>query len=108
MEASVSLVLVPKAGMVLIKPIETKPASLGVIELADYYQEPETTGQIVALAERFVCEDCGAGRETELRVGMVVIFPPSAGTAIEFPPGERHLMLREADVIAVVEDEVTV
>lgn len=98
-----SLQLIPKAGMLLVKPIQHQPAKSesGLIQLADVYHEPETSGEVIALAERFVCEDCGAGRESDLNVGDVVVFTPSTGDELEWQ-GDRYLLIPEAAVLGVV------
>lgn len=98
-----NLQLTPKTGMLLVKPIQHQPAKSesGLIQLADVYHEPETSGEIVAMAERFICPDCGAGRASELSVGDVVVFPPSAGDELDWQ-GERYLIVPESAVLAVV------
>lgn len=98
-----SLTLVPKTGMVLVRPIPPATPKAGNIELADYYDEPETTGEVVALAERFTCPECGAGRESDVAVGDVVLFPASAGQELEWQ-GVRYLLIPEIAIAAVVEE----
>lgn len=97
-----SLTLVPKAGMVLIRPIASKRPQAGSIVLADYYQEPDTTGQIVKLGDPLGCVDCGTPQR-DVALGDVVLFPPSAGEELEWQ-GERYLLLRESEIIATVEE----
>lgn len=96
-----TLTLIPKTGFVLVRPISTKPASAGTVQLADYYDTPDTSGEVVGVAETFRCEDCGAERTPSVDVGDVVIFPPSAGDVCEFQ-GTRYLVIRDTDVLAVV------
>ncbi len=100
-----SLQLVPKSGMILVRPIAPKIASAGMIQLADYTYQPETTGEVLALAESFACTECGAEHQPQVEEGDVILFPPSAGNSIEFL-GQSLLLLREADVLAVVDDGV--
>lgn len=106
MGSRMSLSLIPKPGFVLVKPIEPPRPSAGDIVLADYYEEPETSGEVIALGGRFTCQACGASRDTEVAVGEVVLFPGSAGDAVEWQ-GTRYLLIPESDIIACV-DEVSV
>lgn len=96
--------LIPKSGMILVRPISTQPAASGPIQLADVYDVPETTGEVVALAERFACPDCGAMKAPQVEAGDLVLFPPSAGSEITVN-GATYLLLREDDVLAIVADE---
>lgn len=100
-----SLTLIPKSGFVLVRPISTEPAKSesGLVQLADYYHVPDTSGEVIAVAETFRCEDCGAERAPGVEVGDVVIFPPSAGDLVEFGC-ERYLVIRDTDVLAVVSE----
>jgi chaperonin GroES len=101
-----SLQLVPKSGMLLVRPIATKVQQSGSIVLADVTYTPDTTGEVIALAERFVCPECGGGDfDCEVQVGDVVMFAPSAGNLVAFN-GQDFLLMREADVLAIVEEGV--
>lgn len=100
-----SLQLVPKSGMLLVRPIAPKIPQCGSIQLADYYHKPETTGEVIGMAERFACPDCGSQHEPQVQEGDVVLFPPSAGNLVEFG-GEPLLLIREDDVLAVVDEAV--
>lgn len=97
--------LVPKSGMILVRPLTKQPPSEGLVQLADVYYEPDTSGVVIALAERFACPDCGAEKQPQVSVGDCVIFPPSAGNACELN-GTSYLLLMEADVLAVVDPNV--
>jgi chaperonin GroES len=95
----------PKSGMVLIRPIQHKPASVGLIELADVYHEVPTSGIVLSVAESFCCAECGAHKEPQVDVLDKVIFAPSAGTEFEVN-GTRFVLLQESDILAVVNPEV--
>lgn len=100
-----SLILIPKAGHVLIQPIAPAPASAGNIVLADVTYESETKGVVVEVAAKLLCEACGSQRESELQKGDVVLFSPGAGDEADLF-GTRYLVLRESEVWAVL-SEVT-
>lgn len=97
--------LVPKSGMILVRPVAHKPLSSGVIQLADVYYDVETSGVVIALAERFACPHCAALKAPQVQVGDKVLFPPSAGSQFELDR-VTYLLLQEDDVLAVVEPEV--
>jgi co-chaperonin GroES (HSP10) len=100
-----SLQLVPKSGMLLVRPIAPKLPSAGAIQLADWHNRPDTTGEVIGMAERFVCTECGSSHEPQVEEGDVILFPPSAGNLVEFG-GEPLLLIREDDVLAVVNEGV--
>jgi co-chaperonin GroES (HSP10) len=93
--------------VLLVKPITPKPATSagGLIQIADVYHEPETSGVIVAMAERFACPDCGAARQSELTIGDLVVFAPSTGEEIEWQR-ERYLLVAEHAVLAVLSEAI--
>ena len=97
--------LIPKTGHILISPIATPTPSAGVIQLAEVYDIPETTGVIVAVAEAYRCPECGATRACELAEGDLVLFPASAGSALTFD-GERYLLMPEDAILAVLSEGV--
>lgn len=98
-----TLQIIPKSGTVLVRPIAVQPAksASGLIQLADVYYAPETTGEVIALPEHTPCPECGTGRPSDFAVGEVIVFPPSAGDEIEWQ-GERYLLVPEASVLGVV------
>ena len=61
----------------------------GIVTIEAY--APDVIGTVVA---------CGG--VTEVSIGDVVLFPPSAGTVMEHE-GRRYLVLHEEELIAVVE-----
>lgn len=74
--------------------VETEDHSItehpsGIVTVASY--APEVVGVIVA-----------AGTVREVAVGQAVIFPPSAGQAVEWE-GRRYVALTEDELLAVVE-----
>lgn len=98
-----TLNLTPKAGMVLVRPILSRPdaSPSGLIQLADVYEDSPTTGEVVGLAESYRCGECGAARESDVQRGDIVLFPPSAGTRFEFD-GAEYLSIPEAEIQAIV------
>ena len=96
------MTVIPKAGHVLIRPVQPKPESVGLVQLADYYDKPETTGVIVGFPDSSPCPHCGEPRESELAIGDLVLFPPSAGDLFTVD-GETFITMPEDRILAVLE-----
>lgn len=98
------MTLIPKSGMVLVEPFPAK-LSGGLVQLADVYDTPETSGVVVGLAESFACPECGCQKAPELSVGDIVLFPASAGNLFELE-NVRYVLMAESDVLAVIGNNV--
>lgn len=100
-----TLVFTPKAGMIFVKPVESKPTTSpeGLIQLAESYDfSVPTTGIIVAMGPPAVCDECLQHTlPSELSEGDVVVWPPSCGDDLEIGE-DTYVVLRESDIIATV------
>ena len=90
----------PLNDRVLVKRIETKESVKGGIIIPDTAKEKPQQGKVVAV---------GAGKREDgkvlpldVKTGDTVLFTKYAGTEIKLD-GEDHLILREDDVLGVVE-----
>ena len=86
----------PLADRVLVKPAQDEEKVGGII-IPDTAKEKPQRGSIVA---------AGNGTKDEemiLKVGDVVLYGKYSGTEIELD-GEKYLMMRQSDVLAVVEE----
>ena len=86
----------PLADRVLVKPAQAEEKVGGII-IPDTAKEKPQRGSIVAT---------GNGTKDEemiLKVGDVVLYGKYSGTEIELD-GEKYLMMRQSDVLAVVEE----
>ena len=86
----------PLADRVLVKPAQAEEKVGGII-IPDTAKEKPQRGSIVAT---------GHGTKDEemiLKVGDVVLYGKYSGTEIELD-GEKYLMMRQSDVLAVVEE----
>lgn len=95
----------PLGSRVLVRP-DPRPAPSTVIETVSYVDPPETSGQVVALGKRFVCDQCHARRPAAVRPGDRVVFSGTAGQYVHVG-ADLFVMLDEADVLAVVPQEGT-
>ena len=85
----------PLADRVLVLPAQAEEKVGGII-IPDTAKEKPQRGKIVAV---------GNGTKDEemiLKVGDEVLYGKYAGTALE-SEGEKYLMMRQSDVLAVVE-----
>lgn len=87
----------PLADRVLVLPKPAEEKTVGGIIIPDTAKEKPLQGEIVAT---------GNGTKDEemiLKVGDQVLYGKYSGTEIEYE-GEKYLMMRQSDVLAVVED----
>ena len=85
----------PLADRVLVKPAPAEEKIGGII-IPDTAKEKPLRGEIVATGK-------GTKDEVmELKAGDVVLYGKYAGNEIEVE-GEKYLMMRQSDVLAVVE-----
>ena len=86
----------PLADRVLILPAPAEEKTIGGIIIPDTAKEKPLKGGVVAT---------GNGTKDEemiLKVGDTVLYGKYAGTELEFE-GVKYLMMRQSDVLAVVE-----
>lgn len=86
----------PLADRVLIEPTAAEEVTMGGIIIPDTAKEKPLRGKVLA---------AGAGIKDEpmlLKEGDEVLFGKYAGTEIEVE-GNKYLMMRQSDVLAVVE-----
>ena len=86
----------PLADRVLILPAPAEEKTIGGIIIPDTAKEKPLKGDVVA---------AGNGTKDEemiLKVGDTVLYGKYAGTELEFE-GKKYLMMRQSDVLAVVE-----
>ena len=86
----------PLADRVLILPAPAEEKTIGGIIIPDTAKEKPLKGEVVA---------AGNGTKDEemiMKVGDTVLYGKYAGTELEFE-GKKYLMMRQSDVLAVVE-----
>ncbi|MCL6567185.1 MAG: co-chaperone GroES [Acidobacteriia bacterium] len=95
-----STTIKPLADRVLVRPLEREERTASGIVLPDTAKEKPQEGEILAVGPgRY--ED-GKRVALDVKVGDRVIFSKYAGTEIKVD-GEELLILRESDILAVVE-----
>lgn len=85
----------PLADRVLIRPVAAEEKTIGGIIIPDSAKEKPLRGEVLAV---------GNGTKDEqmvLKVGDQVLYGKYAGTELELD-GEKYLIMRQSDVLAVV------
>ncbi len=93
--------LKPIADRVIIKVEEEKEETIGGIVLASNAKEKPQTGSVIAIGDGAVTES-GTKLPMTVKVGDEVYYDKYSGTKVKFD-GEDYLVLREKDIIAIVE-----
>ena len=91
----------PLSDRVLVKPIEEAETVRGGIIIPDTAKERPQEGEIVAVGEGRI-GDNGELVKPVVKKGDKVLYSKYAGTEITIA-GVEHLIMRESDVLAIIE-----
>ena len=91
----------PLHDRVLVKRSEEERVSKGGIVIPDTAAEKPIQGEVIAAGNGKILED-GTVRPLDVKAGDKVLFGKYAGTEIKVE-GEDYLVLREDDIVAIVE-----
>ena len=91
----------PLHDRVIVKRIDEEETTKGGIIIPDTAKEKPSEGKIVAVGKGKVLEN-GEVQALEVKKGDKVLFGKYAGTEIKIE-GVEHLIMREDDIIAIVE-----
>jgi len=91
----------PLYDRVLVKRVAAEEKTAGGLIVPDSAKEKPMEAQVIAVGSGRQNPD-GSVREISLNVGDVVLFGKYTGDEIKLD-GEEHIILREEDVLAVVE-----
>ena len=91
----------PLHDRILVTRIEEQETTKGGIIIPDTAKEKPIEGKVIAVGNGKVLED-GKKQPLEIRKGDRILFGKYSGTEIKLE-GEEHLILREDEVLAVVE-----
>ncbi len=94
--------IIPLNDRVLVKRIEEVQMTKGGIYIPDTAKEKPIEGMVVAVGSGKV-SDSGERVALTVKAGDRVLFGKYAGTEIKVE-GEEHLMMREDDILAIIED----
>lgn len=91
----------PLHDRVIVKRIEEEDTTKGGIIIPDSAKEKPIEGKVLAVGQGKTLEN-GQRQPLEVKEGDKVLFGKYAGTDIKID-GEEHLIMREDDIIAIVE-----
>jgi len=90
----------PLADRVVIKPSPAEEKTKGGIILPDTAKEKPVVGEVVAIGPGKVTDE-GKKVLLEVKVGDKVLYGKYSGTEVTIE-GEEYLIMREADIFAIV------
>jgi len=95
------MVVKPLEDRVLVKPLEPEEVKKGGIIIPDTAKEKPEEGKVIAVGPGKILEN-GQKKEVEVKKGDRILFSKYAGTEVTID-GEKHIILREDDILAVIE-----
>ena len=92
----------PLDDRVVVEPLEAEEKTAGGILLPDSAQNKPQKGTVLAVGPGKRLKEGGLGK-IQIKVGDVVLFTNWAGDEFKQSQGDNVLLMREEDVLAVVE-----
>lgn len=90
----------PLDDRVVVQPFEAEERTRGGIVLPDSAREKPQQGKVIATGPGKLLEKTGERGKMSLKVGDAIFYGKYAGTEVELE-GEKYVILRESDVLAV-------
>jgi chaperonin GroES len=91
----------PLQDRVIVKRVQEEEKTKGGIIIPDSAKEKPIEGKVIAVGNGKVQDD-GTVRALDVKKGDIVLFGKYAGTEVKLD-GEEHLILREDDILGVIE-----
>ena len=91
----------PLQDRLIVKRVAEENKTKGGLFIPDTAKEKPLEGQVLAVGNGKVLED-GKVRPMDIKAGDRILFSKYAGTEVKID-GEDHLILREEDVLGVIE-----
>ena len=91
----------PLQDRVLVKRVKEEEKTKGGIIIPDSAKEKPIEGKVVAVGNGKVLES-GETRKLDVKKGDTILFGKYSGTEVKID-GEEHLILREDDILGVIE-----
>ncbi len=91
----------PLHDRVIVKRVEGEEKTKGGIIIPDTAKEKPLEGKVIAVGHGKILED-GSVRKLDVKAGDRILFGKYSGSEIKID-GEEHLILREEDILAIIE-----
>ncbi len=91
----------PLQDRILVKRLESEEKTVGGIIIPDNAKEKPMEGKVVAVGNGKVLDN-GSLRKPDIKVGDKILFSKYAGSEVKID-GAEHLILREDDILGVLE-----
>lgn len=91
----------PLSDRVVVKPLPMEEVTKGGIVLPDTAKEKPQKGEVVAVGPGRLLDN-GQRVAVDVKVGDKVLYSKYAGNEVKLD-GEEYLILREADILGVIE-----
>jgi chaperonin GroES len=91
----------PLQDRVIVKRVEEEEKTKGGIIIPDTAKEKPMEGKVIAVGKGKVLDD-GKIHPLDVKAGDRVLFGKYAGTEVKID-GEEHLIMREEDILGVIE-----
>ena len=91
----------PLRDRIIVRRLEEEEKTKGGIIIPDTAKEKPIEGKVIAVGDGKIKED-GTKVPMEVKKGDRILFAKYAGTEVKIE-GEEHLMMKEDDVLAIIE-----
>ena len=91
----------PLHDRIIVKRLQEMEKTAGGLYIPDTAKEKPVEGRVIAVGSGKLLED-GTVRKPDVKAGDKVLFAKYSGSEVKID-GEEHLILREDDLLAVVE-----
>jgi chaperonin GroES len=91
----------PLHDRIVVARLEAEEKTKGGIIIPDTAKEKPVEGKVIAVGKGKILED-GKVRPLDVKVGDRILFSKYSGSDIKIS-GEEHLIMREEDVLAVID-----
>ena len=95
--------LKPLGDRLVVEPIEQEDTTSGGILIPETAKEKPQEGRVLAAGPGKL-DDSGKRVKMEVKVGDRVLYARYAGTEIKIEENKKVLVLKESDILALVED----
>jgi chaperonin GroES len=91
----------PLHDRIIVKRLQETEKTAGGLYIPDTAKEKPVEGRVIAVGSGKILDD-GTVRKPDVKAGDKVLFAKYSGSEVKID-GEEHLILREDDLLAVVE-----